>query len=149
MWSYSHKAIHSFKVVPWDTRAVLGKLLTHGHTLDAASITKLFKSLAMLQLIDQSLFDFKPSLIDFLKLKGTISNKANVYYFLTHISGIGDVTEEEAGKVYEDLRKTNPNYAVVTTADLLPQFIHLPAYFLPGKEFCYCNCGFTLINLPG
>ena len=115
---------------------------------DTASVTKLFTSLATLQLIDQGLFDFETSVIDFLKLKATtISNEVNVYHLLTHTSGIGDDSEEEAGEVYEDLWKTKPNYSVTTTADFLPQFIYKPANFPPGKGCRYCNCGYVLLGL--
>lgn len=115
---------------------------------DTASVTKLFTSLATLQLIDQGLFDFETSVIDFLKLKATtISNEVNVYHLLTHTSGIGDDSEEEDGEVYEDLWKTKPNYSVTTTADFLPQFIYKSANFPPGKSCRYCNCGYVLLGL--
>ena len=115
---------------------------------DTASVTKLFTSVATLQLIDQGLFDIETSVIDFLKLKGTtISKEVNVYHLLTHTSGIGDDSEEEDGEVYEDLWKTKPNYSVTTTADFLPQFIYKPANFPPGKNCRYCNCGYVLLGL--
>ena len=76
---------------------------------DTASVTKLFTSLATLQLIDQGLFDFETRVIDFLKLKGTtISKEVNVYHLLTHTSGIGDDSEEEAGEVMKIYGKRNP-----------------------------------------
>lgn len=115
---------------------------------DTASVTKLFTSVATLQLIDRGLFDLETSVIDFLKLKGTaISKQVNVYHLLTHTSGIGDDSEEEDGEVYEDLWKTKPNYSVTTTADFLPQFIHKPPNFPPGKNCRYCNCGYVLLGL--
>ncbi len=73
---------------------------------DTASITKLFTSVATLQLIDQGLLSFDTSVIDFLGLKDTaISPDVNVFHLLTHTSGIGDDAEEEAGEDYEDLWK--------------------------------------------
>jgi CubicO group peptidase (beta-lactamase class C family) len=115
---------------------------------DTASVTKLFTSVATLQLIDQGSFDIETSVIEFLKLKGTtISKEVNVYHLLTHTSGIGDDSEEEDGEVYEDLWKTKPNYSVITTTDFLPQFIHKPPNFLPGKNCRYCNCGYVLLGL--
>ncbi len=122
-------------MVPLDTRAVLGKLQHTDTRFDTASVTKLFTSLATLQLIDQDLFDLETRVIDFLNLKGTtISKEVNVFHLLTHTSGIGDDSEEEAGEVYEDLWKTKPNYSVTITADFLPQFIYKPANFPPGKS---------------
>ena len=115
---------------------------------DTASVTKLFTSVAILQLIDQDHFGFETRVIDFLNLKGTtISKEVNVYHLLTHTSGIGDDSEEEAGEVYEDLWKTKPNYSVTITADFLPQFIYKPANFPPGKSCRYCNCGYVLLGL--
>jgi CubicO group peptidase (beta-lactamase class C family) len=115
---------------------------------DTASITKLFTSVATLQLVDKGLFDLETSVIDFLKLNDTvISLQVNVFHLLTHTSGIGDDCEEEDGEVYEDLWKTKPNYSVTTTADFLPQFIHKPPNFPPGQGCRYCNCGYVLLGL--
>lgn len=115
---------------------------------DTASITKLFTAVATLQMIDQGEFDFETPVIEFLGLENTtISNEVNVFHLLTHTSGIGDDSEEEDGEVYEDLWKTKSNYSVTTTADFLPQFIHKPANFPPGKGCRYCNCSFVLLGL--
>jgi CubicO group peptidase (beta-lactamase class C family) len=115
---------------------------------DTASITKLFTSVATLQMIDQGQFDFETPVIDFLGLEDTsISKEVNIFHLLTHSSGIGDDSEEEDGEVYEDLWKTKSNYSVTTTADFLPQFIHKPANFPPGKGCRYCNCGYVLLGL--
>ena len=115
---------------------------------DTASITKLFTSVATLQLIDRGLIDFKTSVIDFLRLEETaISREVNVYHLLTHTSGIGDDCEEEDGENYEDLWKTRPNYSVTTTSDFLPQFLGKPPNFPPGSGCRYCNCSFVLLGL--
>ncbi|UCD42082.1 MAG: beta-lactamase family protein [Chloroflexota bacterium] len=115
---------------------------------DTASITKLFTSVATLQIIDQGQFDFETPVIDFLGLKDTtISKDVNVFHLLTHTSGIGDDSEEEDGEVYEDLWKTKSNYSVTNTTDFLPQFIHKPANFPPGEGCCYCNCSYVLLGL--
>jgi len=115
---------------------------------DTASITKLFTSVAILQLIDQKLLTFDTPIVDFLKLKDTtISNQVTVYHLLTHTSGIGDDCEEEAGEVYADLFKVTPNYSITKTIDFLPQFIRKPANFSPGRGCRYCNCGFVLLGL--
>ena len=123
-----------------------------GHTLDVrfdtASITKLFTTVATLQLIDQKLLTFETSAIEYLGLEGTkISNDVNVFHLLTHTSGIGDDCEEEDGEVYEDLWKTKPNYSIRNTEDFLPQFIHKEPNFPPGQGCRYCNCSFVLLGL--
>ena len=115
---------------------------------DTASITKLFTTVAILQLIDQKLFTFETSAIEYLGLVGTkISREVNIFHLLTHTSGIGDDCEEEEGEVYEDLWKTKPNYSIRNTQDFLPQFIHKEPNFPPGQGCRYCNCSFVLLGL--
>ena len=102
---------------PWKIRNTLDV------RFDTASITKLFTSVATLQLIDKGLLAFDTGVTELLGLKGTtISKDVNVFHLLTHTSCIGDDCEEEAGESYEDLWKTKPNYSVTTTADFIPQF---------------------------
>jgi len=115
---------------------------------DTASITKLFTTVAILQLIDQNILTFETSATEYLGLEGTkISEEVNVFHLLTHTSGIGDDCEEEAGEVYEDLWKTKPNYSVRNTKDFLPQFIYKEPNFAPGQGCRYCNCSFILLGL--
>jgi CubicO group peptidase (beta-lactamase class C family) len=115
---------------------------------DTASITKLFTSVATLQLIDRGALALDTGAVEFLGLEDTaISEEVTVFHLLTHSSGIGDDCEEEAGEVYEDLWKTKPNYSVRATADFLPQFVHKPANFPPGQGCRYCNCGWILLGL--
>jgi hypothetical protein len=42
--------------------------------------------------------------------------------------------DEEAGERYEDLFLERPNYAVMETADYLPQFVGKPPNFAPGSR---------------
>jgi len=115
---------------------------------DTASITKLFTTVAILQLVDQKLLSLETSAIRYLRLEGTkISNEVNVFHLLTHTSGIGDDCEEEDGEVYENLWKTKPNYSIRNTEDFLPQFIHKEPNFPPGQGCRYCNCSFVLLGL--
>src|SRR5689334_17317593 len=92
---------------------------------NTASVTKLFTSVATLQLIDLGAFAFDTPVVDYLQLKGTtISPAVNVYHLLTHTSGIADDAEEENGEDYADIWKLRPNNAVLETADFLPQFAY-------------------------
>ncbi len=82
---------------------------------DTASITKLFTSVAVLQLIDRGLLSFDTAVIDFLGLIDTaISPEVTVYQLLTNSSGIGDDVEEEDGEDCAKLWKTRPNFGVTT-----------------------------------
>lgn len=115
---------------------------------DTASITKLFTSVATLQLIDRKLLALDTGIVDLLGLEGTnISNEVTIFHLLTHTSGIGDDADEEAGESYEDLWKTKPSYSVTETADFLPQFVRKSPNFPPGQGCRYCNCGYVLLGL--
>ncbi len=115
---------------------------------DTASITKLFTSVATLQLIDRGALAFDTRAVEFLDLQDTaISPAVTVYHLLTHTSGIGDDCEEEDGEVYEEVWRTRPNYSVTETVDFLPQFVHKPANFPPGEGCRYCNCSWILLGL--
>ena len=115
---------------------------------DTASLTKLFTTVAILQLIDQKMVTFETRVIEYLGLQGTkISNDVNVFHLLTHTSGIGDDCEEENGENYEDLWKAKPNYSIRNTDDFLPQFVYKEPNFAPGQGCQYCNCSFVLLGL--
>ena len=127
---------------PWKIRN------TPDMRFDTASITKLFTTVAVLQLIDEKRLKLDTRAMQYLGLEGTkISDDVNVFHLLTHTSGIGDDCEEEAGEIYEDLWKTKPNYSVRNTMDFLPQFVHKEPNFAPGQGCRYCNCSFILLGL--
>ena len=115
---------------------------------DTASITKLFTAVATLQLIDEQHLSLATRVLDCLGLAGTaIAREVTVYHLLTHTSGIGDDADEEAGESYEALLRSKPNYSVLETIDMLPQFVHKPPNFAPGQGCRYCNCGYVLLGL--
>lgn len=115
---------------------------------DTASITKLFTTVAVLQLIDAGLLGFDTSVVELLDLTGTaISPAVTVLHCLTHTSGIGDDADEEAGEDYADLWRERPNYSVRETVDFLPQFVHRPPNFPPGTGCRYNNVAFVLLGL--
>jgi CubicO group peptidase (beta-lactamase class C family) len=115
---------------------------------DSASVTKLFTSIATLQLIDRGLLAFDTPVIDFLGVQGTaITRAVNVFHLLTHTSGIADDADEESGEDYADIWKTRSNYTVIETVDFLPQFAYKPPNFPPGQGCRYCNCSYVLLGL--
>jgi len=140
--SQLYAGAHGYASRPWKVRNTLDM------RFDTASLTKLFTSVAVLQLIDRGAFAFDTGVIDFLGLEDTaISEDVNVFHLLTHSSGIGDDCEEEDGEDYEDMWKTKPNYAVTETVDFIPQFASKPANFAPGQGARYCNCSWVLLGL--
>ena len=131
----------------WATRrwAVPVTLATR---FDTASITKLFTSVAALDLVDQGRLDLDARITEVVELTGTtISPAVTLRHLLTHTSGIADDADEEAGEDYAALWVDKPCYAVIQTRDFLPQFAHKPAMFPPGGGCRYCNVGYVLVGL--
>jgi len=72
------------------------------NTLDTrfriASVSKMFTSVAILQLIEKGELDFETKVVEYLDLRDTkISNEVTVENLLTHTSGIGDYFDESLG----------------------------------------------------
>jgi CubicO group peptidase (beta-lactamase class C family) len=115
---------------------------------DTASITKLFTSVAALQLVDEGRLDLDKSITEIVDLTGTsISPKVTVRHLLVHTSGIADDADEEAGESYEALWVDKPVYSVMRTRDSLAQFAYKPPNFPPGQGCRYCNAGYLLVGL--
>jgi CubicO group peptidase (beta-lactamase class C family) len=115
---------------------------------DTASITKLFTSVAALQLVDDGRLDLDRPITEVVDLSGTtISPEVTVRHLLTHTSGIADDADEEAGESYEALWVDTPVYSVTRTRDHLPNFAHKPPNFPPGEGCRYCNAGYLLVGL--
>lgn len=115
---------------------------------DTASITKLFTSVAVLQQVAKGDLDLELSIHHYVDLEGTeIPVGVNLLHLLTHTSGIADDADEEAGESYEELFLDKPNYALVDTADFLPQFVHKKPHSEPGVVCRYCNVGYVLAGL--
>ncbi len=115
---------------------------------DTASITKLFTSVAVLQQVAAGRLDLDASIHHYVDLSGTtISAAVTLRHLLTHTSGIADDADEVAGEVYADLFVDKPCYAIMETADFLPQFAHKPALAEPGFQARYCNVSYVLAGL--
>ena len=115
---------------------------------DTASVTKLFTSVAVLQLVDEGRLDLDTPITELVDLTGTtISDRVTLRHLLTHTSGIADDADEEAGEDYADLWVDRPCYAVTQTRDFLPLFAHKAPVFAPGTGCRYNNVGFALAGL--
>jgi CubicO group peptidase (beta-lactamase class C family) len=115
---------------------------------DTASITKLFTAVAALQLVGEGRLGLDVPITEVVDLTGTtISPAVTLRHLLTHTSGIADDADEEAGEDYEALWADRPCYSVIQTRDWLPQFVHKPAVFPPGRGCRYCNVGYDLVGL--
>lgn len=115
---------------------------------DTASITKLFTTVAIFQLVDSGKLSLSDRILDIIDIGETaIPKEVTLYHLLNHTSGIADDADEEAGEDYEAIWKDNPNYSVRETSDFLPNFIHKTPNFAPGKGHRYNNVGFILLGL--
>ena len=115
---------------------------------DVASITKLFTSVAVLQLVGKGELDLETSIHQYVDLEGTtISPEVTLLHLLTHTSGIADDADEEAGENYSDLFIDKPNYSIMETKDFLPQFAYKEPLAAPGVQCRYCNVGYILAGL--
>ncbi|WP_240968267.1 serine hydrolase domain-containing protein [Paenibacillus aquistagni] len=119
------------------------------HTMfDTASITKLFTTVAILQLVDQGKLSIDDCITDIIDLTGTcIPTDVTIAHLLTHTSGIADDADEEEGESYEDLFIQKPNYSIRHCVDFLPQFAYKEPKFKAGTSVSYNNCAFVLLGL--
>ncbi len=115
---------------------------------DTASITKLFTSVATLQLVGEGRLSLDAPITEIVDLAGTtISPEVRVRHLLTHTAGLADDADEEAGEDYEALWVDRPVNSVIQTRDFLAQFAYKPALFNPGERCRYCNVGYILVGL--
>ncbi len=115
---------------------------------DTASITKLFTSVATLQLVGRGTLDLETSIHHYVDLEGTtISPKVNLLHLLTHTSGIRDDADEEDGEDYAALWIDKPHYSVIETKDFLPQSAYRKPNTESGVDCRYCNVGHVLVGL--
>jgi CubicO group peptidase (beta-lactamase class C family) len=115
---------------------------------DTASITKLFTSVAALQLVAAGELDLETSIHHYADLEGTaIPAGVTLLHLLTHTSGIADDADEEAGESYDELYREVPSYAIEQTSDALRLFAHKPPVAEPGTVARYSNAGYVLVGL--
>jgi CubicO group peptidase (beta-lactamase class C family) len=73
--------------------------------------------------------------------------RITVLHLLTHMSGIPDYCDEDAGCDYEALWKERPVSSVTRPGHFLPMFAHLPMKSAPGERFSYSNSGYIVLGL--
>ena len=115
---------------------------------DAASVTKIFTAVAILQLVEQGFLQLNDKIHDVLDLKDTaIPVDVTIEHLLNHTSGIADDADEEAGEDYSALFINKPNYAIRNCADFIPQFAYKAPLFRAGTNVRYNNCAFILLGI--
>jgi CubicO group peptidase (beta-lactamase class C family) len=113
-----------------------------------ASGTKGFTALAVLRLVQAGRIGLETTLRDVLpELFPEHARQITVLHLLTHMSGIPDYCDEDAGCDYEALWKERPVYSMTRPRDFLPMFAHLPMKSAPGERFSYSNSGYIVLGL--
>jgi CubicO group peptidase (beta-lactamase class C family) len=122
------------------------------NTLDTifahASVTKMFTSVAILQLIEQGRLALDTPVVHALGLEGSaISPEVTVHHLLTHTSGIGDYFADDDDAALERLVASLPRESLAEVAAFVPLFADKPAQFAPGAQFEYNGAGYILLGL--
>jgi CubicO group peptidase (beta-lactamase class C family) len=115
---------------------------------DVASISKLFTSVAVLQLVAAGRLDLDASIHEYADLASTaIVPAVTLRHLLTHTSGIADIAEEDDGESYAAVFRVVPCHTIVTLRDFLPLFANKPPHFGPGSGSRYCNASYIVAGL--
>ncbi len=115
---------------------------------DVASISKLFTSVAVLQLVAAGSLDLDASIHEYADLASTaIDPSVTLRRLLTHTSGIADIAEEDEGENYAEVFRVVPCHTIVTLRDFLPLFARKPPHFAPGSGSRYCNAGYVVAGM--
>lgn len=115
---------------------------------DVASISKLFTSVAVLQLVAAGRLDLDASIHEYADLTSTsISPAVTLRHLLTHTSGIADIAEEDDGENYAEMFRVVPCHTIVNMRDFLPLFANKPPHFVPGSASRYCNAGYIVAGM--
>ncbi|MCJ8210827.1 serine hydrolase [Mucilaginibacter sp. RS28] len=117
-----------------------GKSLDTNAQFQTASVSKVFTSAAILQLVERKK----------LKLNDPVKRYLNEFpypeitirHLLTHTSGLPDV------EIYDTLLGSDQE-RIIKNTDLIPalQLSKKPLHFIPGTKFDYCNTGYQLLAL--
>ncbi|WP_051063001.1 serine hydrolase domain-containing protein [Ilumatobacter nonamiensis] len=115
---------------------------------DVASISKLFTSVAVLQLVAAGRLDLDASIHEYVALTDTaIDRSVTLRHLLTHTSGIADIAEEDEGENYAEVFRVVPCHTIMTPTDFLPLFASKSPHFAPGSGSRYCNAGYIVAGM--
>lgn len=113
-----------------------------------ASVTKLFTSVSILQLVEAGKISLETGVAEFLGFSDSeLSKDITVHHLLSHTSGISDYFDEDEIDGYEKVWREVPNYSIKELSSFLPMILGKPAAFKPGCEFSYCSAGYILLGL--
>ncbi|MEW5871450.1 MAG: serine hydrolase domain-containing protein [Chloroflexota bacterium] len=110
-------------------------VVSNGTLFDIASITKLFSSVAIMQLHEKGFLNiYDPVKRFFGQLKGAGKDQLNLWHILTHTSGYDSFDDQELA-------------AIDSKDDLITKICMRNLKFMPGAGYCYSDLGFILLGL--
>ena len=106
-----------------------------------ASLSKMFTSIAIAQLVEAGKISFSDTLIKVLPEypNKEVASRITIHQLLTHTSGLGDVFTQE----FFDLQDKGE---LKNTLDWYKTFVHYPLAFEPGSQFKYSNAGYIVLG---
>ncbi|MEJ2088537.1 MAG: serine hydrolase, partial [Gammaproteobacteria bacterium] len=117
-----------------DTRVTV----TTDSVFQIGSISKIFTTTLIMQLVDEGLLDLDAPVCDYLPgfavADGTVSRSVTPRHFLTHSSGI-------EGDFFVDSGRGDDSVARLQDMGTM-----LPNLFPPGERLSYCNFGFAMLG---
>ena len=115
--------------------------LTEKHSFQLASVSKIFTSLAILQLIQNGHIKLEDSLQKFFP--NFPYNSITVHQILCHRSGLSKYTHfcDAPDSIWPDKNKTIRNKDVINIMTKIVPLINYP----PNKKFYYCNTNYLLL----
>ena len=91
------------------------RIAWQGRPVDVASVSKLFTSVAVLQLVAAGRLDLDASIHEYVDLTSiTIAPAVTLRHLLTHTSGIADIAEENEGENYAEVFRVVPCHTIIT-----------------------------------
>lgn len=106
-----------------------------------ASLSKMFTSVAIAQLVEAGKISFSDTLVKVLHdyPNKDVASRITIHQLLTHTSGLGDVFTQE----FFDLKDKGE---LKNTQDWYKTFVHYPLAFEPGLQFKYSNAGYIVLG---
>ena len=114
------------------------KLIDSQTRFNIGSVSKMFTSVAVGQLVDRGKLRLDEPIGDIVGGLSSATSRVTVRQLLNHTAGTGDFFRPEN---METMRRAR------TAADILPLIVHENPAFKPGTRFLYSNSGFALLGV--
>jgi len=120
-----------------------GNWVTDTTLFYGGSTTKTFVAARIMQLRDAGLLDLNAPYVQYIPAIQNADTSATLYQFLTHTSGVFNVTDHP--NMLPDAFVLNTT-AVVNADSVFRRYLDRPHDFAPGTAFKYCNTGYIILG---